>query len=427
VTRRGMFALGAAASVALATYGSLVPLRWREASERTWERIRTLPLEPFAVTRSGDLVVNVLVMLPVGFFVAGLASQDRRISRPAAVWIISAVAGLAMALEVGQLFVRDRTASWSDVAGLTLGGVGGLGLWIIAGQRLLERGMKLTTASCATRLQLITVFYSVAWVLVSALPLVFPRYAYPLVRSVWLRTAPPYETSEAAAELALDVLAVAPIGAGLLLLARRFTLHVPARVGLATTAVLVIMGLDTIRQVTPIIGTPPLWTRLAGLSLGALGAARAAAGHALSRRVAWCSLALWSVLLVIVTWAPFDFGVPVEVLDQRVRVLYERAPLARYYWAPPLVALDMALTMVSLAVPVGALLTVLAGGARRRRTTLVVGAGTVLFALLEWGQLYLPARRADPTDVGLAAVGVLIGAGLARFLAASPRRPLADS
>ena len=426
MTRRGVFALGAATSVALATYGSLVPLRWREASERTWDRIRTLPLEPLAVTRSGDLVVNVLVMLPVGFFLAGLASRDRRISRPAAVWIFSALAGLAMALEVAQLFVRDRTASWSDVAGLTLGGLVGVGLWIGAGQRLLDRGSKLTTASCATRLQLVTIFYSAAWVLVSALPLVFPRYAYPLVRSVWLRTAPPYETSEAAAELALDVLAVAPIGACLLLLARRFRLRVPARVGLATTAVLVITGLDSIRQVTPFIGTPPLWTRLAGLSLGAMGAARAA-GRALSRRVAWCSLAAWSVLLVIVTWAPFDFGVPVDVVDQRIRVLYERAPLARYYWAPPLVALDMALTMVSLAVPIGALLAVLAGGAGRRGTTRVVAAGTVLFALLEWGQLYLPARRADPTDIGLAAAGVLIGAGLARFLAASPPLPRADS
>jgi VanZ family protein len=426
MTERPTFALGAMAAAALATYGSLVPFRWRVAPDPPWARLSAPPLAPLAVTWSGDLVVNVAVMLPVGFFALAALSYGRRVDRLTVVSVGAALAAFALALEIAQLFVRDRTASWSDVAGLTAGGVAGITLWTVAGERLVKHARCIRDGSLSRRLYALTLLYTSGWVAVSLLPLLFPKYAYPLVRSVWLRTPPPLTTWTTAAEWALDAVSVAPIGAAIMLGTVRSRLRAPAAAALALVGILVVVAADSIEQIAPLMGRASVWARLLGLIFGA-AAGSWLTRHGLSRTTAWLSFAGWLALVVLVTWAPFDFGVAPEQLYQRIRILYERAPLSRYYWAPPLLALDLAAAMLLLALTAGVLLDV-ATGARRHaaKASIVIGV-TIAFAVIEWGQLYLPARRADPTDVGLALIGALTGVRLSSWLAASPPRPRADS
>ena len=48
-------------------------------------------------------------------------------------------AALALVLEFGQTFVSGRIASRSDVLAACVGGVIGVGLWLGAGQRAVDR------------------------------------------------------------------------------------------------------------------------------------------------------------------------------------------------------------------------------------------------------------------------------------------------
>ena len=98
-------------------------------------------------------------------------------------------------------------------------------------------------------------------------------------------------------------------------------------------------------------------------------------------------------------WAPFDFGVSGQALERRINVLYMRAPFHRYYWLPPLVALGEVLTLALLSLATSVVVSyVLRRLGRAPSTLATVAVTTLIFAIVEWGQLYLPARRADPTD-----------------------------
>jgi VanZ family protein len=133
------------------------------------------------------------------------------------------------------------------------------------------------------------------------------------------------------------------------------------------------------------------------------------------------ALAGWLGLVVLQYWAPFDFGVSAHALGQRIAVLYTRAPFHRYYWLPPLMALSEVLTLLLLALGTSVLISLVRPSRRPQlpaRTPVLLT--TLIFALVEWGQLYLPSRRADPTDVVIAAAGAFMGTVIARALAGPP-------
>ena len=430
---RQVFAILTTCTAALVAYGSLVPLRWREDPEGigAWRRVLTTPLEPFASGRSGDFFVNILVFLPIGLFASGTLhrlSRSRFATLSAAV-VLSAL--LAVALEVSQILVRDRTPSWSDVAGLTLGGLVGAVLWQAVGHRGSTRLLDFVRSAPVDR-QVCAVLwaYTTAWLAVGLLPLLFPRFAYPLVRSVWLRHPQPETVSTAVAAMLATALAAVPLGASLVLAARAAVGHPGVAAILVGCGSVIVLLVDGLRQIAPLTDPPHPAARLVGLAAGA-GLAVLHSGGRLPlswiRANSGAILVAWCAVLVLMTWAPFDFGVRPEVLEARTRLLYERAPLHRYYWAPPLVALEMVLTLLLLALPVGALLSLTF---ERRGTTslaLVVATSATLFMLFEWGQLHLPGRRADATDVLITAAGAFIGALLARHLATSPPPPQVDS
>jgi VanZ family protein len=435
MSRRATCLLLAVLSLLCVLYGSVVPLRLHEAD--SWAdamaRLGALPFEPTRSVWTGDFFVNVLVFLPVGFFAGGAIAGD---SHRGAVSTVVPVAlfsvGAAALLEFAQLFVQDRTAAWSDVLALSLGGMAGSVLWAVAGLRTTDWLALTLTTSPERRVFPILAVYSAGWLIVGLLPLLFPKYAYPLVRSVWLGPSDEPAFTVALTNDVVTALAVAPVGAFLALLARRLP---RAWLGglVATGGVATALLLDGVRQVTPFLTSPKPGPRVVGALAGVWIAWHAARRIPVDRHRQWgrvlgAVLAAWCLVLVLHAWAPFDFGVPAAALDLRVKVLYERAPLHRYYWAPPLTALNMALTVFLLALPVGALLSLISWRSRGRlRTGVCAAIATTFFGLLEWGQLYLPAHRADPTDVVIAGVGSLIGAALVRAVATSPRQLQGDS
>lgn len=414
--------------VASAAYGSFVPLRWRSIG---WveglQRAAAIPPEPVWRVFNGDFFTNALVFLPIGFFAAGAIApysrpdedpRNRRRWTVALVLMGSAV--LSLLIELGQVYIRDRTPSWSDVYAQALGGAAGALMWVLIGVAALRGvGGALHAPSREERAFRLLALYSAGWTAYGLLPMLFPQLAHPQLHLWTARQHLPRLVL--AGPLVIAALAAVPVGAFAERLSARIrwpaapVLLVAAGVGLLVLA-------DRLRQVSFVPADGHLAAGVLGFSIGWL-----LLGIAWPRAARWSPRAMRAVMLtalasllaviVLLYWAPFDFGVSALALEQRLRVLYTRAPFHRYYWLPPLIALGEVATLTLLATAT-AVLASLAQGLRRHVPSVrfaVIGTA-LLFAVVEVGQLYLPARRADPTDVLIALGGALIGALIARAL-----------
>lgn len=430
MTRR--FRLGALAAVcaAGAAYGSFVPLRWHDL---TWaegfHRFLRLPFGAHPLV-SGDFSTNVLVFLPIGFLAAGALAPYA----PRAWHLLPVVAGcllLSTSIEFLQVFIRARTASWNDVIGQGLGGLLGAALWVLAGPRAGEWIAGIWRSEPREqRVFRLLVLYGAGWLGMSALPLVFPRLAHPQL-ALW-RDQIVFSQALLAGPIVLAGLAALPLGVLAAMAVQRGPSRALGPVVVAGSIGLLVAA-DRVRQVGFLPTDGHLGASLLGFAVAyaLAGAARGSAFLARPKVVRRCVQGgLLAVLAVLALhyWAPWNFGVSAESMELRVRILYERAPFHRYYWLPPLIALGEIVTVVLLAATVAALLwwlRLLTG--RAPRSGFVAGAAVAVFTLVEWGQLYLPGRRADPTDVLLAAAGAAMGIAVARALEGSALSPRAGS
>jgi glycopeptide antibiotics resistance protein len=127
------------------------------------------------------------------------------------------------------------------------------------------------------------------------------------------------------------------------------------------------------------------------------------------RQVLLVSLAAVTALYVAYNWSPFDFSLSRGFIASRVGRLLA-IPFASYYQNPEFKALSDATVKLSLSVPFGVLLQLLlrpAFDAYHRTVTLVIfGSVAAFFAAVEFGQVLLPSRYPDNTDVLLAVIGV---------------------
>lgn len=416
--------------VACAAYGSLVPLRWRPIGwTEGLRRAAAIPVEPVWHVFNGDFFTNVLVFLPIGFFAAGALAarstwradaRDRWRSVAVAAAVLVGCAVLSLLIELGQVYVRDRTPSWSDVYAQALGGLAGAVLWTLVGLAAIEWvAGALRAPSRDDRVLRLLGLYAAAWTIYGMVPMAFPRLAHPLLPLWTARLELPRLVL--AGPMMVAGLSAMPVGAWAALACAR-----PGRrwsAGpLAAAGVGVLFLADRVRQVAFMPADGHLAAGLVGYSIGwlfvATGAPRVAGSTSrTSKAVLVSALAAVLALVVLLYWAPFNFGVAERDVNQRIRVLYQRAPFHRYYWLPPLVALGEVTTLAVLSMGTS-LLVALAFRGRQRvlaaRTPVLVT--TLIFTVVEWGQLYLPWRRADPTDVLIGTLGALAGVTIARAL-----------
>lgn len=133
----------AVASALLIVVASLLPFDFRrvpfdEAAAqfaRVWNVAS--PVDSIA-----DLVANVAMLVPVGFFAAAAGSGGAAGITPR--WsvvsiILAAVAGLSLALEFSQLYLPDRIASSHDTVAHLVGSAAGVALWSWVGHGLFAR------------------------------------------------------------------------------------------------------------------------------------------------------------------------------------------------------------------------------------------------------------------------------------------------
>jgi VanZ family protein len=133
-------------------------------------------------------------------------------------------------------------------------------------------------------------------------------------------------------------------------------------------------------------------------------------------------LAAAVLFYAIYNWSPFNFDFSPAIIRDRIGDL-TGTPFYGYYVNPQFKALADALTKISLGVPIGLFLQMWLAAQAMLYTRVASAAALFLTAIfltvVEAGQVVLPTRYPDDTDIILAFIGVVFGMWLVRTISAS--------
>ena len=428
MTRRLVLLLLAVLFVAFAAYGSFVPLRLRHVGLA--DAVRQFAATPLVSVRrasGSDFITNVLLFVPIGFLLLGaFADRSRGLAVALLLPVVAVGAALSMAIEFGQIFVQGRTPSWNDVVAETLGGFIGAVAWVALGSGIVEWLAKLfRSESQSDQAYRILGAYVGVWAVLGLLPFDFTVRLEELAgkfragRIVFEPFTAGWTLRDAGGTLLMAV----PLGAFGVVAARARRIAQPTVVGLVLglAVALAIEGAQLFSYSRTADATDLIMSAT-GVCLGVVLAARWADGPTAASCIGpgfrlWpvAALLLWCVTIVIRHWSPFDFVTYTEYIKGRIPQMM-RVPFYSYYWGfAPYVLID-ATTKLLMAVPIGALLQLI-WQPQTRLWRWVMAAGIVLlsgalFLGLELGQLMLPSRVPDQTDVYVGTLGAVIGVWL---------------
>lgn len=425
----------AIAAMAFALYVSLLPFRFEPVPIRVaagrFERI--MRAESREWTSRGNFIANVLLFVPVGFALTGALAlgRDRGARASTLLAVLPISLGASLTAEFLQSFVPGRVVSRYDVIAQTIGCGIGFVLWVVAGDGITRALQSASERHRGDRLARFLGAYAIGWTLVNLAPFdatVDLGVLYRRYRDGQINLVPFWYGGGSRALLwdaCVTALAAVPLGAlGLIgWTGRAIRRH-------STTAVLFgasfVLGIELahvfIRQHAADINDV-LWGT-AGVVVGVLTARRLLSGRSaqavLPPRV--CSgraialLVLWTGVLCVYHWRPFDFSVDVDRMRAIVRGT-SLIPFAAYRDGSELQVFKHVLVKIGLALPFGAIaaFVVRPGAASEwlvRGAWIAVACGA--FAGIEAGQLFLPARTPDPTDALVGAAAAIAGLWIGR-------------
>ncbi len=444
----GQICLIAAIAVAvLIVYGSLIPFDFRRPD--TFNPVVGLEHVPFTPLSRTDLFVNVAVGLPLGFVLMGALRSARRQGPVAAAVVVLVVGCVSMilgsAVEMVQVLSPMRKSSWNDVLGQGLGAVAGALAWTVTGPSVMVWLRHLAHERESTHFvrRLLQLFLPIYLVLqltsvdVARASKVAAEYGEG--RVMVMPPASPFEsTFLVMRDFAGNALLNIPIGTlaalGWVRGRKRRAIGWAFLSGVAMLVAVEIaqefVGLSDARVGDLLMGT-------LGVILG-IAIAEQLVRHRPKNPIdrsrvvyAWflAAAGAWTLLLVGQNWHPFDFELTSEIVTQRLTRI-SLIPFAFSYWyasymVSPLQATHETVLKFVLAVPLGLLLRLawpLPSGrrARRQRAAIPVAATIVLIGI-ELGQIFLPTRFPDVTDVLIGAMGALVGDFTARAFAERQR------
>jgi glycopeptide antibiotics resistance protein len=417
--------------LAFAAYGSSVPLQLRRMPIREgWTIFVNTPFEPLREVSRTDFATNILLFLPIGFFLLGAAAPRGRVR--AVIWLLPVAAvwvAASVAIEFSQVFFSGRTPSWDDVLAESIGGLAGALVWVAIGPAVVRWFSQASGAdSRHERLLRILAAYVLLWGILGLVPFDFtvrPQEIAEKFRAgrVVLR---PFADRPGLETIVSVLLRSVPVGAFAVVLARARRLR-------PTAAWSLMIGIGAVTALE--FGQLMTYSRTASVTDAGLGIAGVLTGIALTTRAMgegsdapavarvrlWPVFALmcWLVLIVARHWTPFDFRVDGDFIRSRIP-MFLQVPFSGYYWGNPLNAFGELTTKVLLGVPVGALLQTIympgTSAGRRWQAAGILTAGFCIFLVIELGQLLLPSRYPDQTDVYIGTTGAWIGMVATRLL-----------
>jgi len=420
----------ALAFAAFVLYGSLVPLDFRSVpQDDAWAEFWRLWPWPADISRS-DFAANVLLGVPLGFLGMGFLTREnaRRRRWPAAVALLVLCCLFSACVEFSQLYVPERTTSFSDIAAQIGGAAIGIALWFIAGAHVTCYVRSLWSEYLQDEKALkVLGGYAVAYAIYQMLPFdiaTSPADLYHKLKTAHVNLIPFGAPGDLGLYSVISRTAVIlPIGYAIVLLARgkHLSLAAAAVVGAAYAAALEFAQLFVMSRYS---STTDIVLGLAGGALGgwlALHFGPAARcgltgtlfwvrhGTAVKRLMALAGLAG----LLGLAWHSLAFRWPEDGLVQHLRTAV-CVPLATYYYQSEIGAAGEVAREFLAFLALGLLLrSVMAPSARGSRAAAwAIGAAVATTVVLETGLLLLPDRMVDPasgiTQVAGGVLGVLL-------------------
>lgn len=443
-----------AAYALFVVYGSLVPLNFHPIPlSEAWNRFVNAPFLMLGIGSRADWVANLLLFVPLAFL-------GRSVCRPTAgqagtavlnLGLWSACTLLAAGIEFTQTYFPGRTVSLNDPLAESLGAAMGLALHRLAGRPMLQwlSGWWGTEAGRPLHTRLLH-GYLVALLLMALMPLdltLSPVEIYHKAKEGRVVLLPfadlPTAPAQAVYDLLTDVLLWLPVG-----LLWRWSGRTPVQVLLRGALVAGAVELLQLFVWSRVSSSTDMVTGALGCVLGALAAGwgrpamlagevaagaaqggaaaltpasnRAGADLAAAARLPWGWLCLaWLVVALAAFWFPFELRLDASWLQQRWQEAW-REPFHNYYQGSEFHALNELLRKLLFFMPGGLLWSLHAAGEYPwRRPALMRAAAIVLplvAVLVEAGQLLMPGKYADVTDVAIESAGAWLGLLLGRRL-----------
>jgi VanZ family protein len=374
---------------------------WKDAHKIPW-------VDPEGGMASlSDALTNVLLFLPWGFLVAVHVASRGGSARAAIVASGLSAFCMSLGVEMLQLLSTTRIASATDLVNNTAGGtLGGAIGWIAAGRGRSALGPRFTSLREREPLTLLALAVAGGVLLSAVAPFDLSldvgdvkasvKRARPVPFGAPIRgDAPEPRPGKAAATL----LAWSAIG-GVLALAHRGRGGArPAAVGAA--GVLILSSLAELAQLFVRSRTADATTVAWAVAGGAAGAVLVASRADRAPRD-WIptAIAAWLAATVASGLEPWRFS-----LAHRGSIGW--VPFEIYFERTDAYALADAMMQIVRYAPLGLLLAARAPGSGLGRAG---AAGAIVAGLVEVGQVFLPDRVADVTDVVLGGAGAAFGA-----------------
>ncbi|NWG38464.1 MAG: VanZ family protein [Hydrogenophilaceae bacterium] len=409
-------------------YGSLVPLDyqfmpWNEAVAR----FRQIEFLRLGIDSRADWVANLLLFIPLAFLWTGalaLGSKPSAIILPSLL-VICCAGLLSLGIEFTQLYFPQRTVSLNDLVAEMLGGIIGVAVWWVYGQRFAHwlAGWKTVSDNLAItkRLTLIYLFFLFGY---SLLPLdltISPVEVYHKFREGKLNLLPfarvPHNPVHALYELASDALLWA-VPAFLWRWSDRTS---ALRVWTIMTGAAALLECLQLFVYSRISDMTDIFTAALGAGAGVWfvnvfnGNAKLQrpAGHTGFAVMPLVLAAVWAGLIMIVFWYPFEFRTEGAFMRERLHRLMGSVPFQAYYFGSEYRAMTEVMHKVLFFIPLGMFLGWFVSRLRymwRGYATWISIALIAGFALcVVAGRLIQPGKSPDIMDPFLQFLGGVLG------------------
>ncbi len=419
-------------------YGSWVPLKFRYMSfADAWLAFRSLPFFEQSILSATDWATNFLLLIPLTFLLAQriLSPHNGTARLVFRLLIVGLGVFIACTLEFSQLFFLQRTVSQKDILALSLGGMVG----VIAQYRWgnpVENWLQAIWQQESRQARVVRMLHAYLAILLffNLLPLDLTISVVEIYHK-WREgrvVLIPFAGSKSGTfdflyELSTDVAIWIPVGL-FWVLGRQSSPLRAVFAGMALAAVIESAQLFVFSRVTDVTDI-----LLAGVGAG-IGAGMVQVGQRSSGIVAeaparfWLTLwGAWCIGVLGVFWFPFDFRFAGTSLDSAL-ASFTRLPLLLLYQSSEYHAANEVLRKIGFFIPGGilwGLAAVARGQSTPRRSVFrsAIVAQLVVACVLEAGQLFIPGKVADLTDVLLQASGGVLGWTLITWIMAGERHP----
>jgi glycopeptide antibiotics resistance protein len=426
-------ALLAAATAFLIAYVSFVPFNFQRPPVDTLltDHLFANTLRSPEIT-TANFLANIVLFLPLGFFGAGsfVDERSRFMSWVTALFVVIAFAlGWSLAVETTQVLLPGRISSLADVVAQIAGTLLGIGAWALLAREI--RTFTSTFAQGSRRaLESALGVYAVVLLFLMLQPFDITVEVVEIGRKVrdggvvlnparspaleWPNV--PSLFSDFVMAIPIGVLAaIAGHGRG-----RRRSTGLALGFGAAYFVVGELAQVLVRSRTADIVDVA---VNCLGMTAGVLLASTVAratessSGAGVRDRVLELGLLLSMGIYAVTNLSPFDFVLSGDFVQDRIGRLWA-VPFAGYQWNQEFKALSDFMTKLAMALPLGALFQMrFRPHASDYRRTLTWGwlllTGSFL-AVVEFGQVLLPSRYPESTDVLIGILAVWLGIRLSK-------------